>query len=82
MKSRLMRAALLIPLFLLGCDAKQEEEEIDYDGMVKNEETPEWTSGPELDGKLIAGDLYPTPQEVLAQESPDGPSPLDASTIR
>jgi uncharacterized protein YcfL len=82
MRSKLLRLSLLIPLILTGCNAKEEEEEVDYDSMVMNEEIPEWTSAPEQDGKLIAGDLYPAPQEIMTQEAPDSPSPLDVSTIR
>ncbi|MBS0652111.1 MAG: hypothetical protein JSR39_01145 [Verrucomicrobia bacterium] len=82
MKSLVLKACVVLPLILAGCDSKTEEEEVDYDRMVNNEEVTEWTSGPELDGKLIAGDLFPEPQEVMVQESVDGSSKLDGSTIR
>ncbi|MBS0606908.1 MAG: hypothetical protein JSR57_08160 [Verrucomicrobia bacterium] len=81
MKFQMLKTSLIL-LILAGCDSKQEEEEVDYDRMVKNEEVTEWTSTPDLDGKLIAGDLYPEPQEIMVQEPIDGSSKLDVSTIR
>lgn len=82
MKSLFLKGCLVLPLFLAGCDGKKEEEEVDYDRMVKNEEECEWTSGPESGGGHIAGDLYPEPQEVIIEEAIDAPSRLDSSTIR
>jgi hypothetical protein len=81
MKFQMLKTSLIL-FILAGCDSKQEEEEVDYDRMVKNEEVTEWTSAPDLDGKLIAGDLYPEPQEIMVQEPVDGSSKLDGSTIR
>ncbi|MBS0651018.1 MAG: hypothetical protein JSR93_07650 [Verrucomicrobia bacterium] len=81
MKLQILKTSLIL-LILAGCDSKQEEEEVDYDRMVLNEEVSEWTSAPDLDGKLIAGDLYPEPQEIMVQEPVDGSSKLDGSTIR
>ncbi len=82
MKSLVLKVSVALPLILAGCDSKKEEEEVDYDRMVNHTEAKEWVSGPDLDGKLIAGDLFPEPQEVMVQESVDGFSKLDGSTIR
>ena len=77
-----LRACLILPLLLAGCSTGKEEEEVDYDHMVKNEEECEWISAPNPDSKHVAGDLYPEPQEIIIQEGIDSPSPLDSSTIR
>ena len=82
MKFLVLKASIVLPLILAGCDSVKEGDEVDYDRMVNREEVIEWTSGPDLDGKLITGDLCPEPQEVMVQESVDGLSKLDASTIR
>ncbi len=78
----LIRMSLALPLLLAGCSEKQEEEVVDYEGMVMNEEKCEWTSSPDQDGKHIAGELFPEPQEILLQEFPDTASKLDGATIR
>ncbi len=82
MKFLILKTCVIFPLILTGCDSKREEEEVDYDRMVNHEEVKEWTSAPNLDGKLIAGDLFPEPQEIMVQESVGDPSKLDGSTIR
>lgn len=82
MKSLLIRISLALPLLLTGCSEKQEEQEVDYEGMVMNEEKAEWTSSPDQDGKHIAGELFPDPQEILLQEFPDSASKLDGAAIR
>lgn len=82
MKSSLLKASMLVSIFLTSCDSKPEDDEVDYDRMVKNEEAVEWTSVPESDDKAIAGELFPEPQEVILHEDKDAPSKLDVSTIR
>lgn len=52
-----------------SCGYKEEVEEPDYDNMVMVEEEVEWTTGQEVDGKIIAGDL-PESQEHSILEIP------------
>jgi len=69
----------LCPLFLLGCSANKEDEEVNIDQMVLNEEEEvEWTSQDRDEGKKIAADLDPMPQEMILSETPEGQSSLDS----
>ena len=81
MKVSFFRFSILLSCLLFGCEVKQEEE-FDYDEMVNNGQDAEWTSGPDPEGKCIAQDAYPAPQEMMIEEPADGSSLLDASSMR
>jgi hypothetical protein len=68
---------LIFFLFLTCCT--QKEEEMDYESLVKEEECDdEWNSLDNLEGKNIAADLLPDPQEVLICETLE----LEAPALR
>lgn len=64
--------------FLLGCSSPKEEDP-DLEEMVLNEEEEvEWTSS-QLDGKNVADEAVPAPQEVFIFETPDSAIDLNSS---
>jgi len=69
----------LVPLFLFGCSENKEEEEVNLDQMVLNEEDEvEWTTLDMDEGKKIAADLDPMPQEMILLETPEGQLSTDS----
>ena len=62
--------ALYLFLFLVGlCACSQKEDEMDYDDLVKEEESEEeWVSLNNIEGRDIAFDLLPCPQEIFIPE--------------
>src|SRR5438105_563701 len=58
--------------FVSSCSQQgvKEEEEVDYDNLVKAEDG-EWTDLQHVERQKITGEIFPDPQEVVILEVPD-----------